>query len=242
MPAHGESPATVPNHGGTMIRKLAAFLAVVATLMLGGCGYNDLQRQDEGIKAAWSEVLNQYQRRADLVPNLVNTVKGYAAQEESVLTAVTNARAGVGSIKATPELINDPAAFQKFIAAQGELQGALSRLLVVAENYPQLKSDALFRDLTTQLEGTENRITVARNRYIKSVQEFNTTVRSFPTNLTAMLFKMDVKPNFTVQNEAAISAPPTVDFGKSPAAPAAPAPDKKGAAPAEPGDLLKKGY
>ena len=145
---------------------------------LAGCGYNDLQRQDEGIKAAWSEVLNQYQRRADLVPNLVNTVKGYAAQEERVLIEVTNARASVGSIKATPELINDPVAFQKFIEAQSQLQGALSRLLLVSENYPQLKSDALFRDLTAQLEGTENRITVARNRYIKSVQEYNTTVRS----------------------------------------------------------------
>jgi LemA protein len=225
-----------------MIRKFLAFLAVVATLGLTGCGYNDLQRQDEGIKATWSEVLNQYQRRADLVPNLVNTVKGYAAQEENVLTAVTNARASVGSIKATPELINDPAAFDKFVKAQGELQSALSRLLVVAENYPQLKSDALFRDLTSQLEGTENRITVARNRYIKSVQEYNTTVRSFPTNLTAMIFKMDVKPNFAVANEAAISAPPKVDFTKPPAAPAVPAPEKKAAAPADAGELLKKGY
>jgi LemA protein len=225
-----------------MIRKLAVLLAAVAALSLAGCGYNDLQRQDEGVKAAWSEVLNQYQRRADLVPNLVNTVKGYAAQEEKVLTEVTNARASVAGIKATPELINDPAAFEKFIKAQGELQGALSRLLVVAENYPQLKSDALFRDLSTQLEGTENRITVARNRYIKSVQEFNTTVRSFPTNLTAMLFKMDVKPNFTVQNEAAISAPPKVDFDKAPPAPAVPAPEKRSAAPADAGDLLKKGY
>jgi LemA protein len=223
-----------------MIRKLAVLLAAAAVLSLAGCGYNDLQRQDEGIKAAWSEVLNQYQRRADLVPNLVNTVKGYAAQEEKVLTEVTNARASVAGIKATPELINDPAAFEKFIKAQGELQGALSRLLVVAENYPQLKSDALFRDLSTQLEGTENRITVARNRYIKSVQEFNTTVRSFPTNLTAMLFKMDVKPNFAVQNEAAISAPPKVDFDKAPPAPAVPAPEKR--APADAGDLLKKGY
>jgi LemA protein len=225
-----------------MIRKLAVLLAAAAALSLAGCGYNDLQRQDEGIKAAWSEVLNQYQRRADLVPNLVNTVKGYAAQEEKVLTEVTNARASVAGIKATPELINDPAAFEKFIKAQGELQGALSRLLVVAENYPQLKSDALFRDLSTQLEGTENRITVARNRYIKSVQEFNTTVRSFPTNLTAMLFKMDVKPNFAVQNEAAISAPPKVDFDKAPPAPAVPAPEKRAAAPADAGDLLKKGY
>ena len=206
-----------------MIRKLAAFLAVAAMLALNGCGYNDLQRQDEGIKAAWSEVLNQYQRRADLVPNLVNTVKGYAAQEQTVLTEVTNARANVGAIKATPELVNDPVAFQKFTKAQAELTGALSRLLLVAENYPQLKSDALFRDLQSQLEGTENRITVARNRYIKSVQEFNSTVRSFPTNLTAMLFKMDVKPNFTVDNEKTISVPPTVDFGKSPTPPATPA-------------------
>jgi LemA protein len=206
------------------MRKLAGLLAVLALLALAGCGYNDLQRQDEGIKAAWSEVLNQYQRRADLVPNLVNTVKGYAAQEEKVLTEVTNARANVGAIKATPELVNDPVAFQKFIKAQSELQGALSRLLVVAENYPQLKSDALFRDLTAQLEGTENRIAVARNRYIKTVQEFNTTVRQFPTNLTAMIFKMDVKPNFTVENEAAVSAPPKVDFNKAPSPPASAAP------------------
>jgi len=241
-----------------MIRKLAGLLAIVATLALTGCGYNDLQRQDEGIKAGWSEVLNQYQRRADLVPNLVNTVKGYAAQEERVLTEVTNARASVGSIKATPELINDPAAFQKFIQAQNQLQGALSRLLLVTENYPQLKSDALFRDLTAQLEGTENRIAVARNRYIKSVQEYNTTVRQFPTNLTAMVFKMDVKPNFTVENEAAVSAAPKVDFNKAPAAAApgaapapgsapaaAPAPAPKSASPAAgdaAGELMKKGY
>jgi len=195
-------------------------------MALGGCGYNDLQRQDEGIKASWSEVVNQYQRRADLVPNLVNTVKGYAQQEQTVLTEVTNARANVGSIKATPELINDPEAFQKFIQAQNQLQGALSRLLAVSENYPQLKSDALFRDLQSQLEGTENRIAVARNRYIKTVQEFNTTVRQFPTNITAMIFKMNVKPNFTVADEGTISAPPKVDFGKSPGAPA------PGAAPA----------
>ena len=205
-----------------MIRKFVGLLAVLATLTLAGCGYNDLQRQDEGIKASWSEVLNQYQRRADLVPNLVNTVKGYAAHEEKVLTEVTNARANVAGIKATPELVNDPVAFQKFIKAQGELQGALSRLLVVAENYPQLKADALFRDLTAQLEGTENRIAVARNRYIKTVQEYNTTVRQFPTNLTAMVFKMEVKPNFTVENEAAIKSAPKVDFEKPAAAPAAP--------------------
>ena len=214
-----------------MLQRLAALIAVLATLMLGGCGYNDLQRQDEGIKAAWSEVLNQYQRRADLVPNLVNTVKGYAAQEQQVLTEVTNARAQVGSIRATPELINDPVAFEKFVQAQNQLQGALSRLLLVAENYPNLKSDALFRDLQSQLEGTENRIAVARNRYIKSVQEFNTTVRQFPTNLTAMIFKMGVKPNFTVADEGAISAPPKVDFGKSPGMAPAPA---QGAAPAAP--------
>jgi LemA protein len=215
-----------------MLKRIAAVLALLSTLALAGCGYNDLQRQDEGIKAAWSEVLNQYQRRADLVPNLVNTVKGYAAQEQQVLTEVTNARANVGAIKATPELINDPVAFQKFVQAQNQLQGALSRLLLVAENYPQLKSDALFRDLQSQLEGTENRIAVARNRYIKSVQEYNTTVRQFPTNLTAMLFKMDVKPNFTVADEAAVSAPPKVDFAKPPPATATPAPPPAAPAPA----------
>lgn len=206
-----------------LLRSAAGLIAIatVATLM-SGCGYNTLQTQDEQVKAAWSEVINQYQRRADLVPNLVNTVKGYAAQEQTIFIQVAQARANVGSIKATPELINDPAAFAKFQAAQNELQSALSRLLVVAENYPQLKSDAVFRDLTAQLEGTENRITVARNRYIKAVQDFNVTVRSFPTNLTAMLFKMDVKPNFTVDNEKAISVPPTVDFGKP--APVTPAP------------------
>jgi LemA protein len=215
-----------------MVRKFWVVLAAVTTMALGGCGYNDLQRQDEGVKASWSEVLNQYQRRADLVPNLVNTVKGYAQQEQQVLTEVTNARAQVGSIRATPELINDPEAFQKFIQAQNQLQGALSRLLAVSENYPQLKSDALFRDLQSQLEGTENRIAVARNRYIRSVQEFNSTVRQFPTNLTAMIFHMNVKPNFTVADERTISTPPKVDFGKgaTPAAPAVPAPS--GAAPA----------
>src|SRR5450631_3998352 len=198
--------------------RLAGVLLVV--FGLSACGINAVPTQDEQVKAAWSEVLNQYQRRADLVPNLVATVKGYAAQEAQVLTDVTNARASVGSIKATPELINDPAAFAKFQAAQGELQSALSRLLVVSENYPNLKSDQNFRDLASQLEGTENRITVARNRFIKSVQEFNTTVRTFPTNLTAMLFKMDVKPNFAVENEKALSAPPVVDFTKPAPAPA----------------------
>jgi len=203
------------------MRKFLAFTAAaIAAAILSGCGYNDLQRQDEQVKSAWSEVINQYQRRADLVPNLVATVRGYAAQEERVLTEVTRARASVGSIQATPELINDPAAFARFQAAQAQLQSALSRLLLVAENYPNLKSDQNFRDLQSQLEGTENRIAVARNRYIKAVQEYNTTVRSFPTNLTAMLFKMDVKPNFSVESEKAISVPPTVDFSKPAPAPA----------------------
>src|SRR5213595_4057154 len=195
------------------------FVAIAIALSLSGCGYNDLQRQDEQIKSSWSEVLNQYQRRADLVPNLVNTVKGYAAQEEKVLTEVTNARASVSAIKATPELVNDPVAFQKFIKAQSELTGALSRLLVVSENYPQLKSDALFRDLTAQLEGTENRITVARNRYIKSVQDYNVGIRTFPNNLTAMMFGYKEKPNFAVANEKEISTAPKVDFNPTPAAP-----------------------
>src|SRR6266853_1404873 len=199
------------------MRTLVLGLTAFAGLAVSGCGYNAMQTQDEQIKSAWSEVLNQYQRRADLIPNLVNTVKGYAAQESSVLLGVTEARAKVGSIQATPELVNDPAAFAKFQAAQAELSSALSRLLVVTENYPQLKSDQNFRDLQAQLEGTENRITVARQRYIKSVQEYNTTVRQFPVNLTAMLFKMNVKPNFTVENESTISAPPKVDFNKAPA-------------------------
>jgi LemA protein len=185
-------------------------------LNLSGCGYNTMQAQDEQIKAGWSEVVNQYQRRADLIPNLVNTVKGYAAHEKDVLTQVTEARARIGSIQATPALLNDPQAFEKFERAQGELSGALSRLLAVSENYPQLKADANFRDLQAQLEGTENRITVARNRYIKAVQDYNVTVRSFPSNLTAMAFGYAVKPNFSVQNERAIAVPPTVDF--SPAA------------------------
>ncbi len=180
---------------------------------LSGCGYNTLQSTDENIKAAWAEVLNQYQRRADLVPNLVNVVKGYAAHEKDVLTQVTEARAGVGAINATPELINDEEAFKKFIAAQGQMTSAISRLLVVAENYPQLKADGLFRDLQAQLEGTENRITVARNRYIAAVKEYNIIVRSFPTNLTAMIFGHKTKPSFTVENEKAISEAPKVDFG-----------------------------
>jgi LemA protein len=190
----------------------SAWALVFSTLLLSGCGYNSMQTQDEQVKAAWSEVLNQYQRRSDLIPNLVNTVKGFAAQEQQVLLGVTEARAKVGSIQATPDLVNNPAAFDKFQAAQKELSGALSRLLVVTENYPQLKSDQNFRDLQAQLEGTENRITVARNRYIQAVQNYNITVRSFPGNLTAMMFGYKPKPNFTVENEAAISKPPTVDF------------------------------
>ena len=197
-----------------MKRFLAIATLLASVLALGGCGYNTLQQADEQIKASWSEVLNQYQRRADLVPNLVNTVKGFAAQEQKVLIDVTNARAKVGSIQATPELVNDPAAFQRFTAAQGELTGALSRLMVIAEAYPQLKSDANFRDLQAQLEGTENRIAVARQRYIKAVQDYNVTVRSFPTNLTAKLFGFSDKPQFAVENEKAIATPPKVDFGK----------------------------
>lgn len=195
--------------------------ALVAWAMaaLSGCGYNTLQEQDEQVKAAWAEVINQYQRRADLVPNLVSVVKGYAAHEQEVLTRVADARARVGSVQATPELLNDPEAFKVFQAAQGELSSALSRLLVVAENYPQLKADSLFRDLQAQLEGTENRITVARNRYIKAVQEFNVTVRSLPTNITASLIGMQVKPNFTVENEREISSAPKVDFGSPAPAP-----------------------
>jgi LemA protein len=201
------------------MRKLLTALTTMLALSLTGCGYNTLQLNDEQIKASWSEVLNQYQRRADLVPNLVNTVKGFAAQEKTVLLGVTNARAKVGSIQATPELLNNPEAFAKFQAAQGELSGALSRLLMVSENYPQLKSDANFRDLQAQLEGTENRITVARNRYINSVQVYNVTVRSFPSNLTAMAFGYKAKPNFAVENEKEISKPPKVDFGSVPGEP-----------------------
>lgn len=191
----------------------ASVCLFVLALMLNGCGYNTLQSTDEQIKSSWAEVLNQYQRRADLIPNLVSTVKGFAAQEKEVLLGVTEARSRAGSIQATPELINDPQAFARFQSAQGELTGALTRLLAVAENYPQLKSNTNFRDLQAQLEGTENRIAVARNRYIKAVQEYNVTVRSFPTNLFAMMFGFQVKPNFTVENEQAIAVPPTVEFG-----------------------------
>ena len=198
---------------------LSVTLSVVFMLNISGCGYNSFQSGDEQIKSSWSEVLNQYQRRADLIPNLVNTVKGFAAQEKDVLLGVTNARARVGSIQATPELLNNPEAFAKFQAAQGELSGALSKLLVVSENYPQLKSDANFRDLQAQLEGTENRITVARNRYIQAVQEYNVTVRSFPSNLTAMMFGYKAKPNFAVENEKELAKPPKVDFGSAPGNP-----------------------
>jgi len=199
------------------MRAIGYFVVMAAVLLVSGCGYNRIQQQDEGVKAAWSEVINQYQRRADLVPNLVNTVKGFAAQEQKVLIGVTEARAKVGSIQATPELVNDPAAFKKFQAAQGELSQALKSLLAVTENYPQLKSDANFLDLQSQLEGTENRITVARNRYIQAVQDYNTLIRTFPNNLTAMLFKYQIKPNFTVDNEAAIAKPPAVQFDAAPA-------------------------
>lgn len=189
------------------------FILLTVTLLLSGCGYNDLQSTDEQIKASWAEVINQYQRRADLVPNLVNVVKGYASHEKEVLTQVTEARARVGSLQATPELLDDPQRLAQFQAAQGQLSSALSRLLVVSENYPQLKADTVFRDLQAQLEGTENRITVARNRYIKAVQDYNLVVRSFPTNLTAMLFGYRTKPSFTVEDERAISTAPKVDFG-----------------------------
>ena len=204
------------------MRKLWTTFGLMILLSLAGCGYNTFQSSEEQIKASWSEVLNQYQRRADLVPNLVSTVKGEANFEQSTLTKVIEARSKATSIQATPELVNDPQAFAKFQQAQGELSGALSRLLVVAENYPNLKANQGFRDLQAQLEGTENRITVARNRYIKAVQEYNVAVRSFPNNLTAMVFGYKEKPNFAVENEKAIAVPPTVTFDPSPqkAAPA----------------------
>lgn len=198
------------------MKKRIIALLFVLSMSLSGCGYNTLQVQDEQTKASWSEVVNQYQRRADLVPNLVNTVKGYAAHEKAVLTQVTEARARAGSIQVTPEVLNNPEAFAKFQAAQNQLSGALSRLIAVSENYPQLKADANFRDLQAQLEGTENRITVARNRYIQSVQDFNVTVRSFPTNLTAMSIGFKPKPNFSVENEAEISKAPAVNFDAEP--------------------------
>lgn len=195
--------------------KLRSFIVLLAAVSaLSGCGYNAIQAQDEGVKAAWGEVLNQYKRRADLVPNLVSTVKAFAEQEKEILIGVTEARAKVGSMTVTPETLNDPAAMERFAQAQSQLSGALSRLLAVSENYPTLKSDANFRDLQAQLEGTENRVTVARNRYIAAVQEYNVTVRSFPNNLTAKMFGYGTKPSFTVENEKAISDAPKVDFGK----------------------------
>jgi len=203
-----------------MTRRTLAALTLSTTLALSGCGYNDFQKMDETVKAGWSEVLNQYQRRADLIPNIVATVKGEAGFEQDTLTKVIEARSRATSIQATPELINDPEAFKKFQAAQGELTGALSRLMVVSEQYPNLKANQGFQDLRVQLEGTENRITVARNRYIQTVADYNVKVRSVPTNFTAMVFGYKVKPSFAVQNEEAISAPPAVSFDKP--APAAP--------------------
>jgi LemA protein len=214
-----------------MFKYLITLIILISTLTLSGCGYNSMQASDQQIKAAWAEVVNQYQRRSDLIPNLVNTVKGFAAQEQQVLLGVTNARSKVGSIQATPELVNNPQAFQQFQQAQGELTSALSRLMVVVERYPDLKSDQNFRDLQAQLEGTENRIAVARNRYIKAVQDYNTSVVQFPTNLTAMIFGFKEKPQFTVENEKEVSKAPTVDFGAT--APK-PAPATPGNAPAAP--------
>ena len=205
------------------MRKLLSLVLTAATLGLAGCGYNTFQSTDEQIKATWAEVLNQYQRRADLVPNLITTVKGETKFEQDTLTKVVEARSKATAIQATPELINDPAAFQKFQQAQGQLSGALSRLLVVSENYPNLKANQAFRDLQAQLEGTENRIAVARNRYIQSVQEYNVAVRSFPANLTAMVFGYKVKANFTVENEKEISNPPAVSFESPAAVPMSPA-------------------
>jgi LemA protein len=189
------------------------FAIILLTLTLTGCGYNKFQSLDEDAKASWSEVLNQYQRRADLVPNLVATVKGYAEHEEKVFTEVADARSKVGSMQVTPEVLNDPDAFAKFQAAQGQLTQALSHLMAVSENYPNLKADQGFRDLQAQLEGTENRVTVARNRYIETIKDYNVAIRSFPQNLTAMMFGYKTKPNFTVDNEKAISTAPAVNFG-----------------------------
>ena len=203
------------------MKTLRHVLLLLLVVMLSGCGYNAIQKQDESVKASWSEVLNQYQRRADLVPNLVNTVKGYAQHEEKVFVEVTEARAKVGSIQINADSLNDPQKLQQFQAAQGELGSALSRLMVVSENYPQLKADGLFQNLQAQLEGTENRVTVARNRYVQAVQDYNSMIRTFPNNMTAKIFGYKVKPNFTVANEQAISTAPKVDFGTSAPAPAA---------------------
>ena len=214
------------------MRALKVFAIAAVSLLLSACGYNTIQVQDEQVKSAWAEVVNQYQRRADLIPNLVNTVKGFAAQEQAVLIGVTEARAKATAVNVNA---NDAQSLAQFQAAQGELSSALSRLMVVVERYPELKSDQNFRDLQAQLEGTENRIAVARNRYIQAVQDYNVTVRRFPVNLTAMVFGYQVKPNFTVENEAAIARPPTVDFGAAPATatPAAAAPEAPAAAPAD---------
>ncbi|MBJ7264653.1 MAG: LemA family protein [Burkholderiaceae bacterium] len=211
------------------MKRLYSFaLLVLASLTLSGCGYNAMQAADEQIKAAWSEVLNQYQRRADLVPNLVATVQGYASHEQQVLTDVTNARSRVGSVQLTADQLNDPQQLQRFQQAQSEMSSALSRLLVVSENYPALKADGMFRDLMVQLEGTENRITVARNRYVQSVQHYNVLVRQFPGVITASIFGYSPKANFSVENEASISKAPSVNFGQNqapaPTAPSAPAP------------------
>jgi len=203
------------------MKLLRNLVLVLLAFGLGGCGYNAIQKQDEAVKAAWSEVLNQYQRRADLVPNLVNTVKGYAQHEEKVFTEVTAARAKVGSLQVNADSLNDPQKLQQFQAAQGELGNALSRLMVVSENYPQLKADGLFQNLQAQLEGTENRVTVARNRYVQAVQTYNGMIRTFPNNMTAKIFGYKVKPNFSVENEQAISTAPKVDFGTATPAPAA---------------------
>ena len=222
-------PALKSTLKSTLLR--ATFLTVLLSL-LSGCGYNQIQQKDEATKAAWSEVLNQYKRRADLIPNLVNTVKGYAAQEREVLIRVTEARAKVGQIQVNAD---DAESLAKFQAAQGELSGALSRLMVVTENYPNLKSDQSFRDLQAQLEGTENRITVARGRYITTVQDYNAYIRSFPQNLTAMMFGAKQKPNFTVENERAISEAPNVDFGAAnPSPPPMVGPPRAPSAPAAP--------
>ena len=209
-----------------LLRWTARLSALLLAASLTGCGYNEFQQKDEQVKSGWAEVLNQYQRRSDLIPNIVATVKGEASFEQDTLTKVIEARSKATSIQATPELINNPEAFQKFQDAQGQLTGALSRLMVVSEQYPSLKANAAFQDLRVQLEGTENRITVARNRYIKDVQAYNVLTRSFPTNLTAMIFSYSVKPSFTVANEAQISVPPSVSFDKPAATPAAPAASK----------------
>lgn len=224
MPLSG-GPASRPSvEARRWARRVALAAGLLASLLLGGCGYNQFQALDETVKASWAEVLNQYQRRADLVPNLVATVKGEASFEQDTLTRVIEARAKATSMQVTPETLNDPEAFQRFQKAQGELSGALSRLLVVSEQYPNLKANQAFSDLRVQLEGTENRITVARNRYIKAVTDYNVLVRQVPTNLTAMAFGYRVRPSFTVENEAAISAPPAVSFEKPAAAPPAGAP------------------